>query len=210
MPKKNRIQKPTAADFVAGADVPIEAVGALEGLSGTGNLGIKALMAGQDMLALEVHREKGLIDPERVGIAGWSYGGYLSALAATHHSDRFKAAVMGAGISNWVSFMGTTDITHEMSIVHWNQWWQDDPGMYWRRSPLSKIDDAQTPTLILHGKNDVRVNPGQAMEMYLALKRKGVPTELVFYPRAAHGISERAHRIDMYQRQLDWFDRHVR
>ena len=154
--------------------------------------------------------EKGLVDPERVGIAGWSYGGYLSALAATHHSDRFKAAVMGAGISNWVSFMGTTDITHEMSIVHWNQWWQDDPGMYWRRSPLSKIDDAQTPTLILHGKNDVRVHPGQAMEMYLALKRQGVPTELVFYPRATHGISERVHRIDMYQRQLDWFDRYLR
>ena len=154
--------------------------------------------------------EKGLVDSERVGMAGWSYGGYMSAMAATHHSDRFSAAVMGAGISNWVSFMGTTDITHEMSIVHWNQWWQDDPGMYWQRSPLSSIDDARTPTLILHGKDDARVSPGQAMEMYLALRRKGVPTELVLYPRATHGISERAHRTDLYRRQLDWFDRYVK
>jgi dipeptidyl aminopeptidase/acylaminoacyl peptidase len=153
--------------------------------------------------------ERGLADADRVGIGGWSYGGYLSALAGTHHSERFKAAVMGAGISNWVSFMGTTDIPYEMSIVHWNFFWRDDPALYWRRSPLSAINEASTPMLILHGANDARVHPGQALEMHEALRQREIPTQLVLYPRASHGLSERAHRIDMYQRHVDWFDRYV-
>lgn len=153
---------------------------------------------------------RGLVDPERVGIGGWSYGGYLSALAATHHSERFKAAVMGAGISNWISFTGTTDIPDEMSIVHWNRWWYENQELYWQRSPLSHINDAQTPTLILHGREDVRVHPGQAYEFYQALKTKGIDTELVVYPRATHGISERAHRLDLLQRQLEWFDKYLK
>ncbi len=159
---------------------------------------------------IEVLIDQRITDPERIGIGGWSYGGYLSALAATHHSDRFKAAVMGAGISNWVSFTGTTDIPHEMSLVHWNRWWYDNQALYWRRSPLSAIAAAHTPTLILHGENDDRVHPGQALEMYQALKTKGVDTELVMYPRASHGISERAHRIDILERQLAWFDKYVK
>ena len=154
--------------------------------------------------------ERGLADGKRVGIGGWSYGGYLSALAGTHHSRRFKAAVMGAGISNWVSFMGTTDIPREMSIVHWNFFWRDDPALYWRRSPLSAINEAATPMLILHGAADQRVDPGQAREMHEALQQVGVPTQLVLYPRASHGVSERAHRIDLYTRQIAWFDRYVR
>jgi len=153
---------------------------------------------------------RGLADPDRVGSAGWSYGGYLSAYAATHFSHRYKAAVMGAGISNWISFAGTTDIPHEMQIVHWNQWWPDDPRMQWERSPLSAIDQASTPTLILHGMADDRVHPEQAMQMYQALKLKGVPTQLVLYPRAEHGVSERAHRLDLLQRQLDWFDTYLK
>ncbi|RMF75060.1 MAG: S9 family peptidase, partial [Planctomycetota bacterium] len=165
----------------------------------------------EDILAgLRMLIDKGVADPEHVGMAGWSYGGYLSAMAATHYSDKFKAAVMGAGISNWVSFAGTTDIPHEMSLVHWNQWAYDDFAMYWERSPLSRIADSHTPTLILHGADDRRVHPGQALELYTALKRKGVPTQLVFYPRSGHGVGERAHRIDLYQRQLDWFDKYVR
>jgi len=163
------------------------------------------ILAGIDTLAAE-----GLVDPQRVGIGGWSYGGYLSALAATHHSDRFRAAVMGAGISNWVSFAGTTDIPHEMSLVHWNQWAYDDFAMYWQRSPLSRIADAHTPLLILHGADDKRVPPGQAWELYTALKHNGIPTQLVLYPRSGHGVGERPHRLDLYRRQLDWFDRYLK
>lgn len=163
------------------------------------------ILAGIDELV-----QRGLVDNDRVGIGGWSYGGYLSALAATHHSERFKAAVMGAGISNWISFSGTTDIPHEMSIVHWNRWWYDNQELYWERSPLSRIDNAQTPTLILHGQEDARVHPEQAYQFYQALKTKGIETQLVTYPRATHGISERAHRLDLYTRQLDWFDRYLK
>lgn len=154
--------------------------------------------------------DDGLADPEHVGIGGWSYGGYLSALAATHHTEVFKAAVMGAGISNWVSFSGTTDIPHEMSLVHWNRYAYANLELFWERSPMSRINQADTPTLILHGADDARVHPGQAWELYTGLKMRNVPTQMVLYPRSGHGIGERAHRIDLYQRQLDWFDRYVK
>ena len=140
---------------------------------------------------------------------GWSYGGYLSALAATHHSGRFRAAVMGAGISNWVSFTGTTDIPREMTVVHWNRPLRDNARLYWERSPLSGIRKARTPTLILSGADDERVPVTQGRELFHALNERGVPTEMVIYPRAGHGIREREHRIDLLSRQLDWFDRHL-
>lgn len=153
----------------------------------------------------------GLADPERVGIGGWSYGGYLSALAATHHGDRFRAAIMGAGISNWVSFTGTTDIPEEMSTVHWNRAMDtsENVALYWDRSPLSRVSEHSTPTLILFGAEDERVPPSQGAELHAALRTRGVPTEMVQYPRAEHGIRETAHRIDLYTRQLEWFDTHL-
>lgn len=170
-----------------------------------GGLEFQDVLAGIDALIA-----RGLADRDRVGMAGWSYGGYLSALAATHHSRRFKAAMMGAGLSNWISFTGTTDIPEEMCSVHWNRPMAENFDLYWERSPLSGIANAQTPTLILHGAGDKRVPPGQAHEMYLALKNKGVPTQLVLYPRSGHGVSERAHRIDLFTRELEWFEKYLK
>jgi dipeptidyl aminopeptidase/acylaminoacyl peptidase len=112
---------------------------------------------------------------------------------------------MGAGISNWRSFAGTTDIPEEMSVVHWNEWWYDEPDKHWARSPLSALSKAKTPTLIIHGASDPRVPPGQAWELYRGLQHHGTETQLVTYPRAGHGIGERAHWIDVTTRQLDWF-----
>ena len=163
------------------------------------------ILAGVDALV-----DRGLADPDRVGMGGWSYGGYMSAMAATHHSPRFRAAIMGAGISNWISFTGTTDIPDEMSIVHWNLPMHDNFRLYWERSPLSAIDKARTPTLILYGASDARVHPAQGLELHQALKERGVPTEMVMYPRAGHGIRERAHMIDLLSRQLEWFDRYLK
>jgi dipeptidyl aminopeptidase/acylaminoacyl peptidase len=154
--------------------------------------------------------EQGLVDVDRVGISGTSYGGYFSAWAATKHSDRFKAAIPFAGISNWVSFTGTTDIPYEMSLVHWDTWWFDDPGLTWDRSPLAHIEDAQTATLVGHGLSDPRVHPGQSIELYTALRIKGVPTDLVLYPREPHGLLERAHQLDYMQRILEWLDKYVK
>ena len=152
---------------------------------------------------------KGIVDGDRVGMGGWSYGGYFSGLAATMHSKRFKAAMVGAAITNWMSVTGTTEIEHENSLVHWNMWPYDDPELVWKRSPMAHTKGSKTATLLVHGLDDSRVPPEQAKELYRALKHVGAPTELVFYPREGHGLSERAHQLDFVQRFLDWFDRHL-
>ncbi len=164
----------------------------------------------QDVLnGVDALIERGLVDGERIGTGGWSYGGYFSAWAATKHSKRFKASVMAAGISNWVSFSGTTDIPHEMALVHWNSYWYTERDLHWERSPLYHIKNAQTPTLVVHGQKDVRVHPGQGMEMYQSLKHNGVPTKLILYPREPHGLTEREHKIDYIRRVVDWYNRYL-
>ena len=163
------------------------------------------VLAGIDHLVAE-----GLVDPERVGMGGWSYGGYFSGLAATRHSDRFKAAMVGAAITNWISFTGTTEIEHENSLVHWKLWPWDEVELAWDRSPLAHAKGSKTATLVVHGNDDTRVPPGQAMELYRALRHHGAPTELVLYPREGHGLGERAHQIHFANRFVDWFDQHVK
>lgn len=170
-------------------------------------------LGGQEMedilLGVDALVGRGLADPERVGTGGWSYGGYLSAWAATRWSERFRAAVVGAGITNWISFSGTTDIPEEMSSVHWTSWWHEKPELHWKRSPIAHLETAGTPTLILHGEDDERVDPEQGMELYTALRLKGVPVRFVTYPREGHGLSERAHQIDAMERVLGWFREHM-
>ena len=164
-----------------------------------------------DILAGIDHLEaQGLIDPDRVGTGGWSYGGYMSAWAATRHSKLFKAAIVAAGLTNWISFTGTTDIPYEMSLVHWNQWWYEDPELHWRRSPVAYINEAQTPTLVVHGQVDTRVHPEQSLQLYQFLKLKGVPTKLILYPREPHGLRERAHQEHFIHWTVDWFDTFLR
>ena len=154
--------------------------------------------------------EIGLVDSEKVGTGGWSYGGYFSALAATMHSEKFKASMVGAGLTNMISFMGTTDIPREMSVTHWNQWWFDNMSLHWERSPLAHINKANTPTLIIHGMKDERVHPEQGMELWQALKIKGVKTEFVLYPREPHGLIERSHKLDYMERLINWYLMHVK
>ncbi len=162
------------------------------------------VLAGVDALV-----ERGLVDNNRVGTGGWSYGGYFSAWAATKHSERFKASVVAAGLSNWISFTGTTDIPHEMSLVHWNSYWYEKPRLHWERSPVYHINNANTPTLVVHGMKDDRVHPEQGSQLYTHLKLKEVPTKLVLYPREPHGLNERAHQLDFMRRVLAWFDKYV-
>lgn len=163
------------------------------------------ILDGIDYLA-----ELGLIDPDRVGIGGGSYGGYLSALAATKYTDRFKAAIVFAGITNWHSFTGTTDIPYENSLVHWNLWPYDEPELAWDRSAMGHIGEATTPILIIHGEEDLRVPISQGEELYTAMAVKGVPVKFVRYPRAGHGLSERAHQMDFLLRTLSWYESHLK
>jgi dipeptidyl aminopeptidase/acylaminoacyl peptidase len=153
---------------------------------------------------------QGLVDGQRVGIGGGSYGGYFSAWAATKHSARFAAASMFAGIANWVSFTGTSDIPYENSMVHWNMPVFENMEKAWSRSPMAHIKNSQTALLITHGDKDDRVPIGQGWEIYTGMKMLGKNVEFVIYPREPHGLLERNHRLDFATRTLDWFDKYVK
>jgi dipeptidyl aminopeptidase/acylaminoacyl peptidase len=152
----------------------------------------------------------GVADRDRVGISGTSYGGYFSAWAGTRHSDRFRLAIPFAGISNWMSFTGTTDIPLEMAIVHWDLLPWEHPLLMWERSPIAHITSTSTPMVIGHGLVDERVHPEQMIQLHQFLRLQGVESELVLYPREPHGLLERQHQLDYMRRILGAFDRYVR
>lgn len=151
--------------------------------------------------------DRGIADRERLGIAGWSWGGYLTAWTITQ-TDIFQAAVMGAGLSNMISDHGQGDIPTANLLYYPGQPY-DHLDHYWRSSPIRHVSNVKTPTLILHGDEDARVHPAQGMEFFRALKVLGVPVRFVRYPREKHGIAERAHQIDLMERVIDWFERYL-
>jgi dipeptidyl aminopeptidase/acylaminoacyl peptidase len=154
--------------------------------------------------------DRGWVDPHRVGISGTSYGGYLSAWAATRHSDRFRVAIPFAGLTNWISFTGTTDIPIEMMYVHFDLPIFGNYGIYMDRSPISHLGGAGTPTLIGHGLADDRVHPEQSIQLYNLMRLAGIPVDLVLYPREPHGLRERAHQLDYMGRIVEWFERYLK
>ncbi len=151
---------------------------------------------------------QGIADPDRLGVEGWSYGGYMSNFINTH-SDRFKAAVPGAGMSNMASFFGTTDIQRFTVYYMTGRPWEATE-IYQRSSPISNVAKAKAPALILHGEADRRVPIEQGEQMYMALKKNGIETEMVRYPREPHGFTEPNHQIDRIQRTVDWLDRFLK
>ncbi|MSQ94217.1 MAG: S9 family peptidase [Gemmataceae bacterium] len=153
----------------------------------------------------------GLVDTQKVGITGGSYGGYATAWGSTYYSHRFAAGVMFVGISDWVSCSGTTDIPQEMFLVHHRKWLWDDWDYFKKASPIAHLDKAKTPLLIMHGKNDPRVNPGQSLEMYRHLKvRNQAPVRLVLYPGEGHGNRRAASRFDYNIRSLQWMEHYLK
>ncbi len=148
------------------------------------------------------------VDPERIGIAGWSYGGYMTMWAVTQ-TNRFKAAVAGAGIVNWQSYYGQNRIDRWM-IPFFGASVYDDPEVYARSSPITFIKKARTPTLVLHGDRDSEVPTPQGYEFWHALKTLGVPTELVVYENEGHAILRREHQRDIERRVVAWFDRYLK
>jgi dipeptidyl aminopeptidase/acylaminoacyl peptidase len=151
--------------------------------------------------------ERGIADPDRLGIAGWSWGGYLTAWTITQ-TPIFRAAVMGAGLSNMISDHGQGDIPSANLLYYPGQPY-DHMEDYWKSSPIRYVAAVRTPTLILHGDEDARVHPAQGMEYFRALKTLGVPVRFVRYPREKHGFEERAHQIDLMQRIIDWFEQYL-
>ena len=165
-----------------------------------GGMDYKDLMTGVDRVV-----EMGVADPERLGVMGWSYGGYLSSWLLGQ-TKRFKAAVVGAGITDLVSFTGTTDIPSFLPGHFGEELWADDE-FYRSRSAVFHGIQISTPTLILHGQADERVPVSQGYELYNMLNRRGVTTEMVVYPRMLHGPQEPKMLRDIDRRTLSWFDR---
>jgi dipeptidyl aminopeptidase/acylaminoacyl peptidase len=161
------------------------------------------IMAGVDALIA-----RGLADPDRLAHIGWSYGGYMTAWVISQTS-RFKAAMVGAGLTNMVSMYGTNDIPNVLTTYFGGIAGKDTLSLYNARSAMTHIDKVTTPTLILHGGNDERVPTGQAYELFRGLKDRGKTVELVFYPREGHGISEYYHVKDRLTRIQDWVTRYT-
>jgi len=143
------------------------------------------------------------IDPDRVGITGWSYGGFMTMFAVTQ-TNRFKAAVSGAGLSNWQSYYGENSIDQWM-IPYFGASVYDDPAAYAKSSAINFIKQAHTPTLVVVGDRDGECPAPQSFEFWHALRDEHVPTQLVVYPNEGHGFVNPEHRRDVMDRAVEWF-----
>jgi dipeptidyl aminopeptidase/acylaminoacyl peptidase len=158
------------------------------------------------MAVLDSVVAKGETDRNRIGIGGWSYGGEMSEWAITQ-TDRFRAAVVGAGVFDQQAEFETEDDPAGDEWYFGTPW--EHPDVFARNSPSTYIRNAHTPTLIFDGVNDANNPVGQSTGLYRALKHFGVETELVIYPGEGHSVDKGAYNIDMFRRLLDWYDRHL-
>ena len=164
-----------------------------------GNNDYEDLMAGVDKTI-----QMGLAHPDSLVETGWSYGGYMTSAIITK-TNRFKAVMAGAPVTNLMSFNGTADIADFLPSYFGGEFW-DDPQVYADHSPIFAIKNAKTPTLIIHGLSDDRVPPEQGYQLHRALQRLGVKTKMVTYPRQPHGFVEPKFIQDVGERVIDWFD----
>ncbi len=151
---------------------------------------------------------QGLADPARVGVMGWSQGGYISAFLATHDAARFKAVSVGAGISNWVTYYVNTDI-HPFTRQYLGATPWDDPEIYRKTSPMTYIKGAKVPVLIQHGDGDRRVPLPNAYEFYQGLVDQGVSAKLVVFKGFGHGLSKPKAVRAALEQNLEWFSERV-
>lgn len=169
---------------------------------GWGALDTEDVLAGVDAAAGRVE-----IDPDRIGVSGYSYGGFLTNMLVAK-TDRFAAAISGAGISNWISDYGTADIPRtKESEFYGPPWVERSAELLWEASPIRHVAAATTPTLFLHGERDWRVPIEQAEQMYTALRKQRVPARFVRYPEASHGQWTPADRVHFLLEGLDWWRR---
>jgi dipeptidyl aminopeptidase/acylaminoacyl peptidase len=162
----------------------------------------------RDILAgVDAALQRAPLDAKRIGLHGWSYAGFLGMWAPTQ-TDRFRAVVAGAGVTNWQSYYGTNRIDTWM-IPFFGASVYDDPAAYRRCSALELIKKIKTPTLLLHGERDSVVSVTQSFEHWHALKVLGVPTQLVVYPDEGHSLRKPANQRDVETRAREWFDRYL-
>jgi dipeptidyl aminopeptidase/acylaminoacyl peptidase len=152
---------------------------------------------------------QGFADPERLGIGGWSYGGYMAAWAVTQ-TNRFKASVSGAPMTDLASEFGT-----ESPGVNAGDTWAlgtpyENQDLFIKRSPVTFVKSARTPTLLLNGEEDTTDPLGQVQQFYRGLERYHVESELVVYPREGHGIREEKHQVDVLNRVIAWYEKYLK
>jgi dipeptidyl aminopeptidase/acylaminoacyl peptidase len=147
------------------------------------------------------------VAPDRIGLTGWSYGGFMTMFAVTQ-TTRFKAAVAGAGIADWESYYGENSIDQWM-IPYFGASVYDDPAVYAKSSAIGFIKQAKTPTLVVVGDRDGECPAPQSFEFWHALRDHHVPTELVVYPNEGHAFADPAHRRDVMDRAVEWFSRYM-
>lgn len=160
------------------------------------------LMRGVDKVV-----EMGVADPDHLGVMGWSYGGYMTSWIITQ-TRRFKAASVGAGVTNLMSFTGTADIPGFLPDYFGAQPW-DNPDTYRDHSAMFNVKGVTTPTLIQHPEADVRVPISQGYELYNALRMQGVETRMLVLPRQPHGLSEPKMQLKVMETNLEWFAKYL-
>lgn len=161
-----------------------------------------------DILAgIDAIEKKLPVDDQRLGLTGWSYGGFMSMFVPTQ-TDRFHAVVAGAGIANWQSYYGQNLIDQWM-IPFFGASVYDDPAVYARSSAINFIKRVKTPTLVVVGDRDAECPAPQSFEYWHALRAQGVPTSLVVYPDEGHHFVDPAHQRDVLQRALEWFVKYL-
>lgn len=151
--------------------------------------------------------ELGVAHPDSLVICGWSYGGYMTSFTVTK-TNRFKAASLGAPVTNLMSFNGTADIPGFIPDYFGGEYW-DRMDVYQKHSAMFNIKNVKTPSQVIHGERDIRVPPSQGFEYYSAMKRLGIPAEMITYPRTPHGPQEPKFIQDIGERILGWFDKYL-
>jgi dipeptidyl aminopeptidase/acylaminoacyl peptidase len=167
-----------------------------------GGMDYKDLMTGVDQVIAS-----GVADPDRLGVMGWSYGGFMTSWVITQ-TKRFKAASIGAPVTNLMSFNGTTDIHSFVPDYFGVEFW-NNLQIYEKHSAMFNIKGATTPSLILQGEQDTRVPIGQGYELHNALKRQGTTVKMVVYPRQPHGLQEPRLILDAGRRVIEWFKQYL-
>jgi len=163
---------------------------------------LRDTMAGIDAVA-----KKYPIDPSRLGVTGWSYGGFMTMWTVTQ-TNRFRAAVAGAGIANWQSYYGQNLIDQWM-IPFFGASVYDDPAVYEKSSPIRFIKNVKTPTLVIAGERDAECPASQSYEFWHALKTLNVPTQLIVYPGEGHLLLKPEHQADRLEQTVAWLDKYL-
>ncbi len=163
---------------------------------------------GDIMAGVDWALEQGIADESRLGVTGWSYGGFMSSWVVTQ-TDRFAAAIIGAPVTNRHSFYGTSDIGYDFGEHQCGGTPWENPDRLLERSPLAYVDRVKTAVMLVHGEGDLRCPVAQAEEFYLALRRLGHEAVMVTYPDEYHGLRQPAHVQDRMERLLAWFRHHL-